>query len=46
LQEKIKKLESETDQKRREYREIQKKHTLYQEAPEAELVEGTLEELE
>src|SRR5680860_1467619 len=46
LQEEIVRLSSEIKQKERESREIQKKYTLYQEAPEAELVEGTLEELE
>lgn len=34
------------EQKKRELKEIQKKYTTYQEAPEAELIEGTLEQLE
>ncbi|MDR3601650.1 MAG: hypothetical protein P4L49_14415, partial [Desulfosporosinus sp.] len=46
LQEEIRKLSSELERNARESREIRKKYTPYQEAPEAELVEGTLEDLE
>src|SRR5680860_442621 len=46
FREEIGRLSSEIKQKEGDSREIQKNLTLYQEAPEAELVEGTLEELE
>lgn len=46
LQEEIRRLSLEFDQKKRELRDIQKKCITYQDAPEAEIVEGNLEELE
>ena len=46
LQSEIEKLSSEIEQNKRESREIQKKVTTYQDAPEAELVEGNLADLE
>ncbi|HBP65167.1 MAG TPA: hypothetical protein DD730_13035 [Desulfosporosinus sp.] len=46
LQEEHRKLSSEIDQNERESRELRKKYTFYQGAPEAELFEGTLEDLE
>jgi len=46
LQAEIGRLSSEIEQNKRESREIQKMITIYQEAPDAELVEGTLEDLE
>ena len=46
LQKEIGRLSLDIDQKKRELKEIRKKYTTYQDAPEAELVEGTLEQLE
>jgi len=45
-QDEIGRLTSEREQNKRELREILIKYTSYQDAPEAELVEGTLEDLE
>jgi len=46
LQEEIGKLSSEIERNEREARDIRKKYATYLDAPEAELVEGTLEDLE
>lgn len=46
LQEEIRRLSSEIEQRKRESREIRKKYTTYQDAPEAEIVEGNLADLE
>lgn len=46
LREEIGRLSSEIEQKNRESRDIQKKYNTYQEAPEAEIVEGNLADLE
>ncbi|OLN32020.1 hypothetical protein [Desulfosporosinus metallidurans] len=46
LQEEIGRLSSEIERKERESRDIQKKYTTYQDAPEAQIVEGNLADLE
>lgn len=46
LQEELKRVDYAIDRKKRETQEIRKKLTLYQQAPVAEIVEGSLEELE
>lgn len=46
LQDDLQSVESEINHRSREAREVQKKVILYQEAKEAEIVQGTLEELE